>query len=102
MEAIERWMDGFMTNHNPCPTSDQEFKGPLCVEQAQAVLRDPQEHIGISLLMKEEEDKQLHSHVPLNPIFHTKYPQWEEGNSLPLCFASFDLLKRILKISKKA
>ena len=32
MEAIERWMEGFMITHSPYPTSDQEFRGPLCMD----------------------------------------------------------------------
>ena len=35
MEAIERWMERFMMDHDPSPIRNQEFRVHLCVDQAQ-------------------------------------------------------------------
>ena len=54
-----------------------------------------------SLLVKDEEDKQLKSPLRPNPAFHEEYNQQEEGNCFPLFFASFDFLKQRLTVSKQ-
>ena len=91
-----------MMNHNPCPISNQEYRGPLCIEKAQAAPEDLQEHTYPPLLVEEEEDKLSEHPSPLNPTSLEEYSQQDEGNLLPLCFSSFDYLKQRLKISNQA
>ena len=89
-------------DHNPCPIRIQEDRGPLCIETTQATLKDLQEHTEPPPLVEQEEDKNPKSSLPPNLASHEEDNMQEEGNFLPLCLASFDFLKQMLKLSNQA
>ena len=91
-----------MMDHNLSFTSNKEPRKPLCVEKTRTALEYLQEHMGPPVMVEEEKEKQLKYSSPPNLASHEEYIQQEEGNFLPLFFASFDFLKQILKVSNRA
>ena len=89
-------------NHNPCPISSEDDRGPRCIETAQASPKDLQEHVEPPLLVEEGEYKSTQSPMPPNPASHEEDVQQEEGDFLPLCFASFYFLKQMSNFFNQA
>ena len=88
MEAMERWMEVVMMNHNTYSINNQEERGPLCIEKAQTATEYLQEHTEPPMLVEEEEDKLSEPPSPPNLDSLEEYSQWDEGNLFLLFFAS--------------
>ena len=99
MDSMDMHMERFIMERELSPIKNHEFRGPLCVEKAQTTLEHLQEHTVSPLMVEKKEDKQLKSTSPPHLASHEEYIQQEEGNYLPLCFASFDFLRQRLKVS---
>ena len=88
VESMEIWMEVFTMNHNTCSISNQEERGPLCIEKSQTATEDLQEHTEPPMLVEEEEDKLSEPPSPPNLDSLEEYSQWDESNLFLLFFAS--------------
>ena len=52
-------------------------------------------------MVEDDKDEKIKSALDSNPSFHEDYNQHDESNCFPLCYASLEFLKQILRASKR-